>query len=56
MDDRTLQFALYVVIAAALYVLVMVGLEIVGRLLKRGVAQPVQSVPVGNEIPAHPQD
>lgn len=56
MDDRTLQFALFLVIAAALYVLVMVGLEIVGRLLKRDVAQPEQSVPVGHDIPAQPQD
>ena len=35
MDDRTLQFALYLVIGAALYLLVFVGIEIARRAINQ---------------------
>jgi hypothetical protein len=53
MDDRTLQFALYLVIAAALYVLVIVGIEIVRRVLNHTRAARVARNPVvvGHDAP-----
>ena len=53
MDDRTLQFALFLGIAAALYTLVMVGIEIARRIgLQYRAAHPA---PVAVPHP-HPHD
>ena len=58
MDNRTLQFALYLVIAAALYVLVVVGIEIARRIGNHARAARTArgAVVVGHDAAPHRND
>jgi hypothetical protein len=54
MDDRTLQFALFLSIAAALYLLVVVGIEMGARLVRQWRERPARAaVAVGHDLPRH---
>jgi hypothetical protein len=52
MDDRTLQFAMFLIVIAALYVLVVVGVEIVRRIAQHArIAHPsAQPVVIGADV------
>ena len=58
MDDRTLQFALYLVIGAALYLLVFVGIEIARRAINqwRASRHARLQVVVGQDATRRPND
>ncbi|MCC8363454.1 hypothetical protein LK996_10255 [Lysobacter sp. A6] len=58
MDDRTLQFALYLVIAAALYLLVVVGIVIARRVVNqwRAARHGRRPVVVGHDATRRPND
>jgi hypothetical protein len=53
MDDRTLQFALYLVIAAALYLLVFVGIEIARRAINQWRASRASRMARGPVVVGH---
>ena len=56
MDDRTLQFALFLGIAAAIYTLVTVGLEIARRMTLQSRASHAAPVGVAVEVVPHRHD
>jgi len=53
MDDRTLQFALYLVIGAALYLLVFVGIEIARRAINQWRAARASRMTRGAVVVGH---